>query len=1027
MRHARTLTTLAVLTLILAPGRTEAQVRSVADVETAGGSRVERPPTRRVFPFGDRALVWFQPEIDGDRLWLTDGTEEGTHPLVDVCPGGSRLAPHPGEPDEPLWIGDELVYFGVDCGAEGGGATWRTDGTLAGTFPILGYEVLPGEVLGLVPGTDLLLLQHQGLTVTDGTVGGTRSLATASSAVDGPRFASAPLAGGRVFSGGTLNDREPWITDGSVGGTRRLADLVPGAEGSNPRFFVSFAGQVFFVGRHQNGWWLGATDGTGGGTRWLAPVGESADERTFPIFARAITSGLYLGFVVVDGRPARGQLRIWRSDGTALGTRFVAGDAGFWAEHGVVAEVAQDRLLVTSRFPKQTSVVSDGEIPTAQHFPIGVVSPYRPVAFGDQLLYGGWAIGTGLWSLGPAGEPQELFRFCGDTDSPCARVTVLEPVSPQRPLVLESPEPVDGAGPFPTRPPRLWRTQGTVPGTELLHGFEFPASAEGAALPDGTAILSVGNQETAVLTAHDPGVGAPTTLVDWSPLLARRDSSPAAPTVLANGDLIFSARTAELGSRLYRRRAGPGALVTLDFDGTVAAPLAGGRFAFWRRVNSVDSLWAGDGTVAGSVEVFRFPRSRDSWPRVTTLGAALYFVAERQLLRLPFDGNQALPVATLPLDVPANYDFVAVGPRRLFPVHNDAGGFTLFVTDGTASGTAPLGEGLPTSAVAFRDRAFLASSQGTWLTDGTAAGTTRIDAGPTELFFVESLQAAGNRVFLVALGAAPGVFLWSHAGTPGSLQQLHPVTGVFRSATLPGGGLVFASTTPETGEELWFSDGTVAGTFLLGDLWPGPAGSRPTFLGSFGSRVFFQASDGVHGTELWATDGSPGGTVRLTDLAPGTSSSDPSNPALWNGEVVFAATDHGPRGRELWGVAVAAAGQPLPGTGSWLRSSALPGYRFQVRIAGPSGPIAGRLEPVCLAETLCISGAVAGRAEVFLRVVGPKPNGFLWPTLVKFTTSEVEVWIEQLATGALQHYTLAGAAPGRDELTGLFDREGFRP
>jgi hypothetical protein len=69
-------------------------------------------------------------------------------------------------------------------------------------------------------------------------------------------------------------------------------------------------------------------------------------------------------------------------------------------------------------------------------------------------------------------------------------------------------------------------------------------------------------------------------------------------------------------------------------------------------------------------------------------------------------------------------------------------------------------------------------------------------------------------------------------------------------------------------------------------------------------------------------------------------------------------------------------------------------------------------ENVCIPETVCVSGALPGRAEVFLRVVGPRPNGKLWPTLVKFTTSRVDVWIRQLSTGEEKHYTLEGASPG---------------
>lgn len=86
-----------------------------------------------------------------------------------------------------------------------------------------------------------------------------------------------------------------------------------------------------------------------------------------------------------------------------------------------------------------------------------------------------------------------------------------------------------------------------------------------------------------------------------------------------------------------------------------------------------------------------------------------------------------------------------------------------------------------------------------------------------------------------------------------------------------------------------------------------------------------------------------------------------------------------------------------------------------------------RREAACIPETVCVSGALPGRSELFVRIVGPKPNGRLWPTLVRFSTSTIEVWIEQLGTGELRHYRLEGAAPGSSGLDGLFDRHGFEP
>jgi hypothetical protein len=122
------------------------------------------------------------------------------------------------------------------------------------------------------------------------------------------------------------------------------------------------------------------------------------------------------------------------------------------------------------------------------------------------------------------------------------------------------------------------------------------------------------------------------------------------------------------------------------------------------------------------------------------------------------------------------------------------------------------------------------------------------------------------------------------------------------------------------------------------------------------------------------------------------------------------------------------AAVPPPPSDIWLHQPPPPGtaaFRTQVRITAPgSEPILGSEEP-CLPETLCVSGALPGRTEVLVRIVGPKPNGRLWPTIVKLTTSQVEVWIENFVLGELRYYLLEGASPGNDVLPGLFDRSGF--
>jgi ELWxxDGT repeat protein len=73
-----------------------------------------------------------------------------------------------------------------------------------------------------------------------------------------------------------------------------------------------------------------------------------------------------------------------------------------------------------------------------------------------------------------------------------------------------------------------------------------------------------------------------------------------------------------------------------------------------------------------------------------------------------------------------------------------------------------------------------------------------------------------------------------------------------------------------SGNEVWRTDGTIPGTQLLKDINPGPLGSEPYGLLAAGSILYFTANDGVHGNELWKTNGTSPGTVMVKDINPGS-------------------------------------------------------------------------------------------------------------------------------------------------------------
>jgi ELWxxDGT repeat protein len=129
---------------------------------------------------------------------------------------------------------------------------------------------------------------------------------------------------------------------------------------------------------------------------------------------------------------------------------------------------------------------------------------------------------------------------------------------------------------------------------------------------------------------------------------------------------------------------------------------------------------------------------------------------------------------------------------------------------------------------------------------------------------------------------------------------------------LGNGTAVFSANDGPHGRELWVSDGTAAGTKLVLDINPGLAGlagSSPKYLSALGNgKVLFSADDGSNGEELWVTDGTGANTKLVKDIYSGSASSAPHEiTALGNGKTVFSAND-GIFGAGLWVTDGTAAG-----------------------------------------------------------------------------------------------------------------------
>lgn len=131
---------------------------------------------------------------------------------------------------------------------------------------------------------------------------------------------------------------------------------------------------------------------------------------------------------------------------------------------------------------------------------------------------------------------------------------------------------------------------------------------------------------------------------------------------------------------------------------------------------------------------------------------------------------------------------------------------------------------------------------------------------------------------------------------------------------------------------------------------------------------------------------------------------------------------------EPWHRALAANALPEPPPGTpVLTDEDFPGFEFQVVIDNGVDVLSGADEPSCLAETLCVSGALPGRTELVIRIIGPRPNGRLWVNLVRFTKARLDVWIEDVESGERNHYLLEAVPREADELPGVVDTTAFLP
>jgi ELWxxDGT repeat protein len=322
-------------------------------------------------------------------------------------------------------------------------------------------------------------------------------------------------------------------------------------------------------------------------------------------------------------------------------------------------------------------------------------------------------------------------------------------------------------------------------------------------------------------------------------------------------------------------------------------------------------LWVSDGTEAGTT-LFKDinPGSGSSFPVILTslfpqvlkdANGLVYMQANDGVHGTELWRTDGTPDGTVMVkdinpginsSTPGN--LLMVNGKPLFLANDGTHGNELWTSDGTEAGTVLIKDINPGSPDSFpeivrviNNTYYFSADDGVhgrelWKSDGTADGTVLVKdifAGPNSsnpfaltdvngtLFFTANDGIHGQELWM-SNGSADGTVMVKDIN-PGSGSTGGPLFG--DNGPHPDGVVLFPLNDGVHGFEVWRSDGTADGTYLVKDINPGPGnGVAGIFFPEayFDGTLYFNGDDGIHGQELWKSDGTADGTVLVKDINP---------------------------------------------------------------------------------------------------------------------------------------------------------------
>jgi ELWxxDGT repeat protein len=845
--------------------------------------------------------------MNGAELWKSDGTAAGAQLVRDINPGPADGLPgfNPGSLDTFLLAVNTTLFF-ID-----GIRLWRSDGAAAGTVIVKDFTTL---VDGVYQSLEITALTHVGDTLflvlrnsdtseqqlwrSDGTAAGTIMLKTLNP-IGG---ASEMIAFQNMlfFS----DNNQLWRSDGAVAGTELVADAAA-------RDMTALGDTLFFkVNSSWSDYSVWKTDGTTAGTQALASFeNEPADlELAGNLLFFKVNHRLWRSDGTAAGTFAlteddfwdlelegsgdllffERQGRLWRSDGTVAGTVALTSD-GF-----VDRPIDIDGTLVFfwQDVPSQGAKLwtSDGTAAGTRQ-----IQDLIPAVDSGQIVEPTVLGGLLYFILYPdASQTQRMLWRSDGTTAGTLRIYDHAPGS-----LVNDADVANGRVFFSANDPatgrELWSTDGTAAGTGMLTQINegFGDSNLYSLVDAGGRVfftqMSSGPQPQTELWTSD-GTAAGTIRLKADGLF----NTGQLERIAFNHLYCFEASSETSGEELWCsdgtvtgttlvKDIRPGSDGSDMFELTVV-----GDTLFFTADDGVHGreLWRSDGTAEGTRLVKEIISGMNQtgphW--LTAMNGALYFLIDDsrvgpQLWKSDSAGAERVAnLAVSPRDASIFHLINANGTLYFFCGVSSSvyGPAYLWRSDGSAAGTfrvtpAPLGgsDSRFNYIAAVGDRIFFdmtntedwsSARNSLWTSDGTASGTRllkHISPG--------SMTAFNDILLFTASDETHGRELWRSDGTPDGTQLIKDImpgqdSGVVLDSlrslplqTLPDAAMAaFTAMTPETGAELWRSDGTAEGTQLIEDLAPGPASSAPGRMTLAGTSLFFTADQRATGRELWA-------------------------------------------------------------------------------------------------------------------------------------------------------------------------------